>query len=518
MSSQDHSATQGTDATAITNLSDDIATLKDTVKELTETLNSVVQGTQPKQVKPLFPYSTPSYKMKPPKTAFEMTAEKRKKAMKRSEFFSDCPSSSGEESENSNTSDWGKVNEGKPAVKGVRLPPFTGKESWKIWYTRFSDVAARQGWSKENRLDELLPKLHGEAAEFVFDQLSRETRQNYKQLIAELNNRFRHVETTKAYAARFSNRRQKPGELPEDYAADLKKLYDKAHKNRDQVTRQEDLLRRYLDGLCEDQVRFHVEFIKEPDNIDDAVYQTVNFNETRGRHTGSEQPWSGKKHHVRETTVQQSDSADADKVAQVKDAPTKKPPPGRDKGKPPATRENKADSEVDVLRKKVAEQEAKITELCSLLPQPSTPSKAALPKYGCFRCGDKSHFIKDCPIKTQQSYQPRQFSSRRYVPANMSMAYPANVASPNTVPSMMMPNMYPQPAGSPQLMFRPPQPSLMPQGAAGMQESFLPQLNQAPSPKPAVSHPSQLPALQYNTEPKVVFQPRTETVPRVQEN
>ena len=106
------------------------------------------------------------------------------------------------------------------------------------------------------------------------------------------------METTKAFAARFSNRRQRPGEPATAFAADLKKLYDKAHPKRDWQTRQEDLLRKYLDGLCDDEVRFHVEFIKEPANIDDAVFQTVNFSETRGQQSSTGHLWSGTNQHV----------------------------------------------------------------------------------------------------------------------------------------------------------------------------------------------------------------------------
>ncbi len=63
----------------------------------------------------------------------------------------------------------------------------------------------------------------------------------------------------------------------------LKKLYDKAHSNRDNKTRAEDLLRRYYDGLLDEKARFHIEFIKEPADIDEAVYYTVCFQETRQR-------------------------------------------------------------------------------------------------------------------------------------------------------------------------------------------------------------------------------------------
>jgi len=69
----------------------------------------------------------------------------------------------------------------------------------------------------------------------------------------------------------------------EDYAAELKSLYDKAYPNRDGVTRREDLLRKFLDGLLDERTQMQVEYLKEPSDIDQAVYEVVNYLETRKR-------------------------------------------------------------------------------------------------------------------------------------------------------------------------------------------------------------------------------------------
>ena len=112
----------------------------------------------------------------------------------------------------------------------TKLPIFTGKEPWDVWFNRFTEVADRRRWSEEDRLDEILPRLQGAAGEFVFGQFRREVRGNYSQLVSELNSRFRVVVTKKTYGAQFSHRSQKPSESVEEYAAELKRLYDKAHK------------------------------------------------------------------------------------------------------------------------------------------------------------------------------------------------------------------------------------------------------------------------------------------------
>ena len=76
------------------------------------------------------------------------------------------------------------------------------------------------------------------------------------------------VETEKAFAAKFSHRIQKLDETAEEFAAELKRLYAKAYKNKNSKTRQEDLVRKFLDGLKDHEARFEIEFHKEPNDID----------------------------------------------------------------------------------------------------------------------------------------------------------------------------------------------------------------------------------------------------------
>ena len=113
----------------------------------------------------------------------------------------------------------------------------------------------RCGLDDEEKLYELLPKLQGVAGEFVYRQLSQRTRSSYRRIVRELRNRFWGVETAQLYSARFSTRNQKPDETVEEFVAELKRLYDKGHPLRDRRTREEDLLRRFFDGLLDDRAR-----------------------------------------------------------------------------------------------------------------------------------------------------------------------------------------------------------------------------------------------------------------------
>jgi hypothetical protein len=77
----------------------------------------------------------------------------------------------------------------------------------------------------------------------------------------------------------FAARKQKSTETIENYAADLKKLYEKAYARRDPRTREEDLLRKFLDGLQDTKAASHVEFVKDPKSIDAAMDEVINFHE-----------------------------------------------------------------------------------------------------------------------------------------------------------------------------------------------------------------------------------------------
>ncbi len=136
-------------------------------------------------------------------------------------------------------------------------------------------------------------------------------RRNYELLVQELSFRYRTVEARKSMGYKFNHRVQRPNESVQEFAADLKPLYDKAHPERDHLTRSEDLLRRFLDGLRDDNASFHVEYIKEPDDIEEAVSEVLNFLETRRR---PEVPGDVKK-PKRAARVSAEDSDDEERVA-----------------------------------------------------------------------------------------------------------------------------------------------------------------------------------------------------------
>ena len=286
-------------------------------------------------------------------------------------------------------------------------------------------MADRRRWSNEDRLDELLPRLQGTAGEFVFGQLRRDVRSNYAQLVSELNSRFRVVVTKKTYGAQFSHRNQKANESVEEYAAELKRLYDKAHANRDEHTRQEDLLRRFLDGLYDNKARFQVEYVKEPRDIDEAVFQVVDFQETRHRPLLNEGNCEkrGKK-HVRSVNYVMTEYEDSDleieggdshnkrvkhkksniarKAGSSLSLPTGKTVPGKSAEKQDQSQRADTDSE-GKMEKTLKTLQEKIEWLERQLQQRASGNMRSTGRSElvCYLCSEKGHISRTCPLRQQ---------------------------------------------------------------------------------------------------------------------
>lgn len=303
--------------------------------------------------------------------------------------------SSYESSDSSSSSSEDEGSRGhRSSNNGTRLPAFTGKEKWKVWYNRFQSVAELHNWNKKQRLAELLPRLQGLAGDFVYDQLSREVRGSYRKLIKELDNRFREVDTSKIYITKFNNKRQLENESIQEYAAELKRLYDKGFPTRDKITRQEDLLRQYLLGLFDEGARIHVELNKEPKTIDDAVYYTVHYQETCGHpldfHDYGKGAYPRQKKPLRQvqSTPRQSGSGQGSS-----------PYEGRGQGHPPHEGRGRLPYEGGNHRH----------------------NRSANDRRGerrCYNCNAADHFIRNCPEprRPRENNYDRSHGQRKYQP------------------------------------------------------------------------------------------------------
>ena len=325
-------------------------------------------------------------------------------------------------------------------LKHLKLPSFTGKESWTVWFNRFQEISNRQGLTPDEKLDEILPRLQGYAGEFVFEQLTPEIRRDYKSLCKELNNRFRIVETTKSYKIQFSGRQQKMSESPEDYAAELKRIYDKAYPRRDRETRREDLLRKFLDGTFDDKARFHVEYVKEPNSIDEAVYEMVCFREMKKSSIENR----AKEKYARATTADDEESSAGEDQAVIARAHQSNKNRLIKKNDPNQAKEskNQLSDELEQMKQeiKLLREQLKRSQNGSQLVDKQDQFQASNSRWrrqptrsrGCFHCNSPTHFIRDCPYRgeSNQEYlqQVKESVNDTVKESSLNLKGPAQVA------------------------------------------------------------------------------------------
>ena len=162
------------------------------------------------------------------------------------------------------------------------LPPFTGEgEKWEAWFAQFEEVADDNNWTTSQRLKALRPLMRKSAGEFVFYTLTPEVHSNYRTLAKELMTCYRKVESKKGYQSKWTSLRQTAGQNEEELAAEIKRIYEKAFPGRDTESKQDDLLTKFLQALSDNAVRLAMEYVKDPDDIDEAVEFVVQYKEAR---------------------------------------------------------------------------------------------------------------------------------------------------------------------------------------------------------------------------------------------
>ena len=151
--------------------------------------------------------------------------------------------------------------------------PFMGESSWEQWNYHFENVAAVNSWDNASKLKWLKVHLTGQA-QVAFQHLGAEVRDDYKEAVKSLKERFEPASQKQWYQAEFQACRKKKAEAWADLADDLKSLADKAFPELENDARERLALNRYLDQLEHPQVAFSVRQ-RNPQRLDEAVSATL---------------------------------------------------------------------------------------------------------------------------------------------------------------------------------------------------------------------------------------------------
>lgn len=157
---------------------------------------------------------------------------------------------------------------------------FDGKMSWDSFIKPFHSTAVTCRWTEDDKLFRLTSSLRGDAAEYVFNQLSQVSTESYDALKHALESRFKERRTSASYLNELEMRKLTQREKLLEYAADIKRLVIKGYPTADARTRETISVRHFLKGMSDQQLAVAVG-MKDPQTIDDAREMVETYNSLR---------------------------------------------------------------------------------------------------------------------------------------------------------------------------------------------------------------------------------------------
>ena len=180
---------------------------------------------------------------------------------------------------------------GKATNSLLRKLSYDGKGSWETFIKQFDTMSHFCGLTEREKLHHLFVSLSADAADYVFS-LENEILEDYCAVRHYMAQRFQTKRTRDNWQNEFYQRELKKGENITAYASDLKQLLHKAYPIGLTPTITDDLLlKQFFDGIKDERVRYHVKYLQQPKNMDQAVEKLQEYLSFEGHYINTSKVW-----------------------------------------------------------------------------------------------------------------------------------------------------------------------------------------------------------------------------------
>lgn len=155
--------------------------------------------------------------------------------------------------------------------KIVKFKPskYDGSGSWLDYLSHFEMCALVNEWSEEQKGLYLAVSLTGQAQAILGD-LPKEKRQNFKELVSSLEERFAPPSQTELYRVQLKERRQKATETLPELGQAIRRLSNLAYPTAPIDVRETLAKEQFLDALVDSEMRLRIKQSR-PKTLNDAI-------------------------------------------------------------------------------------------------------------------------------------------------------------------------------------------------------------------------------------------------------
>ncbi|KAL5015456.1 hypothetical protein ScPMuIL_009726 [Solemya velum] len=289
---------------------------------------------------------------------------------------------------------------GKADFPRQKLPTYDGTSDWASFMMPFERAARRCGWPEEEKLDRFVECLRGQAIKYL-SALPPQVMNNFNELKRQMENSFDRKEPPTTARKRLADLRQKH-ESNKQFAEEVRRLVTLAYPTVGMELQEELAAEAFLKGYKRPKTAYEA-LGRQPKTIAaalDIVTQLEhNYRATVERDTESSRKfrrvsWNEEVEDEKPTTAAfmvRSDSTLKEEIRELRKLlerslqTTRPSDNGEERQRAPPDSWHRA----------------------SRSPSPrNTTVVGGIEKGGCFNCGNKTHYIRDCPQQRQRSPSP----------------------------------------------------------------------------------------------------------------